>query len=688
GHFFGTFGTPTHINSELGARMVEVNRAGDLIWELNFEWEGDDISYGIYRAERFRYQPTILEYDDVLVTPNDDIHLSFETFYNFRTRSVVQGSYEVLINGSIVDSGMHDFDQFWKKSNLNISIGKLGLGYYNLTLVLMDEAGHATIREISVISTNFAIKRTGPLEIELGQNDAETIWSGVTVSLLTFNITVNGSLTAADSWNGENIILDLNNLDLGHNQIELHIFNSSIFLLNDSFEVDIFPYESPYLYSIADDVELIWNSTSTLSWQIFDNSPSYVKLYLNDTLQKLFSWVTKSQLFEWEIPILDEGLYEVKIQAFDNNMLMNETITIIQITPPSPPIIKSYPQDTVYWGIPTILEWEIHGGTTFYLYRNNSVIFERSSYSKYVIVDLRDWWLVDWFPGVYNVTLFVEDSSGKTAVQFQWIEVNIEFSDPYANEFLASNSFFYYNGESAEGSADDEFAVITMSYSFGTVTLDMGENEEILNGEGDDFWVIAKGGEYSVKVSNSLATHFTFLSYGTGNQSLDLETIGLTEIRYVQIVYNSGANIQLDALEAINYRILKKESEPPYIAPHADISVYNNQSLVEFAWSVNDSSPWNYSIYIDNNLVFSYPWRGFSIISYYLETSQTGIFEIRLKLYDLFGNFAEDSFLLEIIEVVSERASIFSGVFCSVIAITIFVKHIISHKKSFTKENN
>ncbi|MCE7743072.1 MAG: hypothetical protein GOP50_11540 [Candidatus Heimdallarchaeota archaeon] len=683
GHFFGTFGTPTHVGSGIGARMVEVNRAGDLIWELNYEWEGDDISYGIYRAERFRYQPTILKNEDVLVTPKDEVFLSLETFYNFRTRSNVQGSYEVFLNGSIVDSGMHEFEQFWKKSYLNISIGKLGSGFYNLTVVLMDEAGHATACEIPVISTNFAIMKTGPLEIESGQNDANITWSGVTVSSLTYNITVNGSLITADSWDGENINLDLNSLDLGYNLIELQIFNFSILLFDDSFEVDIFPYESPYFYSFADNVELIWNNTSTLSWSIFDNSPNYVYLYLNDTFETKFSWVDKSQLFEWEIPILDEGLYEVKLQAFDRNMLMNEITTLVLITHPSPPIISSFPQDTVYWGIPTILEWEIHGGTNFYLYRNNSLVFESSSYSRYITVDLRDWWLVDWFPGVYNVTLFVEDSSGKTALHFQWIYVQIEFGDAYANEFLASNSFFYYSGESAVGSADGEFAMITMDYSYGTVTLDMGKEEEILNGEGDDFWVIAEGGEYSVKVSNSLSTHFTFLSYGTGNQSFDLESIGFTEARYVQIVYNSGANIQLDAIEAINYRILKEESDPPYISPHADMSVYNDQSSVEFAWSVNDTSPWNHSIYIDGDLVFSSPWRGSLIITYYLEIPHTGVFEIRLTLYDLFGNFAEDLFLLEILE--TERTSISLSVFCSVIVITLLLKNIFSRKKRFVQ---
>lgn len=680
GNFFGVFGTPSHAESEIGARLVEVNREGELIWELNYDWVSQYYSYGIYRAQRFNYKPTIFESEDVLLTPKDDVEVSWKVAYNFKTESDIQGTYTIYLNNSVVQSGFHVFDKFWKPSYLNTNLGKLSAGYYNLTLVLSDNEGHISTSEVSISIQNFLIKRNGPTRIELGQINSNITWAGVTISPLSFNITIDGFLRLADSWIGENIILDLNSLSIGVHLVEFQIFNQSLSVFNDNFNVSIYPLEAPYFYLIAEDIDLEWNKTSILSWSIYDALPNYVEIYLDNDILTTFKWENTTQAFEIETPLLDEGYYEIKFKAFDQNMLVNESVSFLHIYSPAVPIFVETPQNTLYWGIPAILRWEIHGGSAFYLYRNDSLIFEQLFYSKYIRVNIQDWWTTNWFPGIYNVTLFIEDAGGHSIVYEQWISVLLEFGDPYGDDFLQDDSFFYFNGQASVGPADNEYTTITSSYSNGFITLDMGEGEEILNLDGDDFWIIATGGVYNVRVSNDPSVFFDFLESGVGNESFDLGNIRFNKARYIQIVYSSGANIQVDAIEAIHYRILTEEDDPPEIVPLEDLSVGENNSFVELIWEVHDATPWNYSIYVDNSLVFSYPWRNDPEIIYPYEISHEGTVNVTLVLFDLFGNSIEDTVLIDVLAISSEKTS-FSLIFaCSVMVVSQVIKTLKKRK--------
>ncbi|MBD3190297.1 MAG: hypothetical protein GF308_06620 [Candidatus Heimdallarchaeota archaeon] len=132
--------------------------------------------------------------------------------------------------------------------------------------------------------------------------------------------------------------------------------------------------------------------------------------------------------------------------------------------------------------------------------------------------------------------------------------------DAYANQIVDSFSMFYDNGAAALGAPDNNFATIFVDYSNGYITLDMGEDEEILNENGDDFQIIANGDTYRVSVGNNLSKALTILKTGQGNQSFDLATIELSEARYVKIECFSIGNVQLDAIEAFHYRIPEEDT--------------------------------------------------------------------------------------------------------------------------------
>ncbi len=134
-------------------------------------------------------------------------------------------------------------------------------------------------------------------------------------------------------------------------------------------------------------------------------------------------------------------------------------------------------------------------------------------------------------------------------------------NDSYANELINELSYYYISGSDALGAPDGVFSRIFSDYSSGLITLDMGNNEQILDGTGDDFNVIAGQGTYKVKVGNNLSQVFVDIGTAEGNQSFDLAFIGWEEARYIQIEYISGLYTEIDAIEAFYHNWIENGTD-------------------------------------------------------------------------------------------------------------------------------
>ena len=246
-----------------------------------------------------------------------------------------------------------------------------------------------------------------------------------------------------------------------------------------------------------------------------------------------------------------------------------------------------------------------------------------------------------------NLTLKVSNAVGNFSVYTIWIVIQLEFGDKYADDFVPDMSSWFDNGQNAIGAPNGEFALIYLDYGNGYLTLDMGINEEILDGDGTDFTIIAQGGNYTVSVSSTLSSPLFLLGQGDGNQSFDINGTGLTAIRYVRVMYHSGPAVELDAIAAINYDILTGDESPPTINPVQDQWIWENQTSIELVWESSDATPWNYTIYVNQSIDETGPWYG-SNIRYIFHPQSRGTWEIILILYDAYENHAVDSVWIEV----------------------------------------
>jgi hypothetical protein len=149
GNRLGTFGTETHPNTDIGPRLVEVNNSGDIVWEMDFQTT-DNYQYGIYSMERFRFTPDISSPPDIRASAMDNITVSWQTWYNFRAKQHMKGSYMIYLNGTLIESGQHMFEKWWLPSNVTISLVNLSPGAHYLTAILTDEVGNTTWDSVSI----------------------------------------------------------------------------------------------------------------------------------------------------------------------------------------------------------------------------------------------------------------------------------------------------------------------------------------------------------------------------------------------------------------------------------------------------------------------------------------------------------------------------------------------------------
>ncbi|UCG03428.1 MAG: hypothetical protein JSW11_05430, partial [Candidatus Heimdallarchaeota archaeon] len=177
-----------------------------------------------------------------------------------------------------------------------------------------------------------------------------------------------------------------------------------------------------------------------------------------------------------------------------------------------------------------------------------------------------------------------------------WVQSGVNYIDPYPNWFIVSFSLWYQDGEKALGAPDNEFASIYQDYGNGYLTLDFGSSQEIIDGTGPDFTILAQRGKYLVRIGNDLSTPFEIVENETGgvtfsgNNSFDLSGTTHTTIRYVQVEVTSEASVELDAVEALNYNQLTPETTSPQILSFTgpeDLWVWADQSSVQLSWEAD-----------------------------------------------------------------------------------------------------
>jgi hypothetical protein len=301
----------------------------------------------------------------------------------------------------------------------------------------------------------------------------------------------------------------------------------------------------------------------------------------------------------------------------------------------------------VEWGEENVvLKWEVRGGTEWTLWRNGTEFRSGDVTSLFIEIEIEDWLAETWFLDMYNLTLQVSDENA-SASNTIWLRVILDPGDFYADAYLAERSFHFIAGENAIGPPDNQFTTLFLEYGNGEITLDMGEFEEIVDGEGVDFTVHAIG-NYTVSVIDDIGQLMRFISYGEDTQSFDLNDVGLVSARYVKVQYSIGDSVLLDAIEAINCIVTEGDSNPPIVEGPDDQSGHQGE-IISLIWQAQDVTPFLMRVYVNETLEGLYEWTSSEMVFDFIR-HDIGMWNVTAEFWDLYGNSASDSVTVEILE--------------------------------------
>ncbi|MFX0045245.1 MAG: aryl-sulfate sulfotransferase, partial [Candidatus Hermodarchaeota archaeon] len=372
GNRLGTFGTEYHLDTNLCARLVEVNNAGQIVWKMDFH-RTNNYKYGVYRMERIHFAPILNSPEDLVVDARNPVNLTWSAWYNYRPKRETTGEYNVYLDEVQVDSGNVTFDPYWRPTNIDVSLGVLTHGEKNVTIQIFDEGGHYSTDSVLVNVSGFHVVRHGSTTIETGQEQHTLRWKGFTFNPVFCNITVNGTLHDSFDWNGTDIELDLMSLGLGSHYIELKMFNDSVPIYTDTLWAYVLVSEPPQVISSPGDTALTWGNTPILTWEVFDNTPDEWQVFVNGTSTGLHEWNIPPTQINWTFPVLDEGIYNVTLMLRDQPGYNVAHTVLVTVLPPPIPIISAQPPDQlVVWGtLGVVFQWEVHGGYSWAVYKNS-----------------------------------------------------------------------------------------------------------------------------------------------------------------------------------------------------------------------------------------------------------------------------------------------------------------------------
>ena len=672
GNRLGAFGYPTTPVGGPSAALIEVTPDHEVVWQVNFQYLSNRL-YGVYRMERFRFTPSLSSPEDI-ISENKTYSLSWDVWYNYRNKQDLPGNYTLYIDDVPEQYGTFTYYKYWKPSSISIDTGHLDIGLHNITLEVDDGYGNTKADSVSITVEPFHISRTGRTSIEKGQTTLLPTWSGFTSKMMFYNITLNGSLYEEMNWTGQDIILDPSLIDIGLHNVHFQLFNGSEIVFDDSFSLHVYPTEPPVITPFQPlELSIVWSDPLILSWNLSDASPYLWRLLVDGVQVNTSNWDNMTLTLEWNVPVYTDGFYNITLVAYDLAGQWAKSETNLTVNLPLYPHILSGPDDQVIaWGVEGIsFEWETYNAETWILLRNGTQIGTGGVTSNVIDISITDWYGEGWLGGTYNLTLVVIKNSYESSHTF-WLEIMTNPGDAYADSVVMERSESYLLGNNSLGPPDDKFAIIYLDYQNGYLTLDMGENEEVIDGTGDDLAIYASGGEYVVSVTNSLSDLFTYVGSGLGYQAFDLQTAEIDEARYVRVAYTIGEDVKLDAVEALNYNSPPLDTDSPLLIVNQDSYRVEKGTSVLLTWIAYDETPLKYDIYMNSQLVGTEIWNG-SNIQYLFESTTVGMWNITIIAYDIFSNHAVSTIMVDVYSPNNFPVILIGGLMIGSVALTVVV---------------
>jgi len=511
--------------------------------------------------------------------------------------------YTVYCNDTGWDSGQ------WEggSGTIVVDIDGLSIGIYNFTIDIDDDYGNnvTDIVWITVVdATNPSSDSPADDTIEYNSSIDDVTWTVTDVNPDKYEIWKNGTIDQSGSYtSGVGIVYELDGLALG-------IYNLTIFV-NDTtsnFDIDtvwvtVEDTTNPVIDSPSDDSYYEDDTGNSITWTITELLVDGYIVYYNGS--ELDSGAYVNDVGEViDIDGLSYGIWNLTIIAYDtsgNFVIDTVWITVGDDTGPS--IDSPVDDEFVEGSSGNDITWtvtELNEG--YYIVYYNDSVLESDTYSTGVgiVVDIDSLTI-----GIWNLTIWANDSEGNFDTDIVWITVT---------------------------EAIDDVSPDLDSPSDQDVELGSTSNEIV--------WTVGDEdpGDYEIWYEDSIVEEGSWTNGTIDADSGECDGLGVGVYNFTIYVNDSSGNFAVDTV----WFTVEDTTDPNTDSP-ADDTIELGSTSDDITWTATDLDDDVYSIWKNESIqVTDGSWTTSVPIVYELDGFGLGVWNITIKVEDVSGNFVID----------------------------------------------
>ena len=521
------------------------------------------------------------------------------SYYIWNVTEINPDYFIIYSNGT-----QYRMDTYLKDGDIWANASDFGVGYWNLTVVVYDKAGHSAQDTQWMTIVDTAAPTLGTTMSDTQWELGGSITAGNIVIDLNpgmYEVYLNGTLNSTGNWlSGVLTTIDLGELQVGTYNITIIYYDASGLYITDQKMDVVEDTTNPVVIESPNDMDEEFGAGSTISWNATDFAASSYGIYINGILNSSGVW-TSGQYITQNLAGFALGDYNFTIVFTDaSNNTIQSTSWIYVVDTIEPVIIgpgnqvvgigaSNYP---VSWTVTDLLPHR-------YLVYLNSTLITNTTWISGVDIIL---YFNATQLGQYNITLVANDGSGNLSSDTLFIQV-IDDTPP---QFTISPS---------AGSV--ELGSIANPYVWQAIDLSPGDYQLWLNG-------------FQIRNStwqNNSDIEYLFNADSLGNYNLTIvirDSNGLSQTN----------TLLFTVVDTISPVILNEPSDIQY---ELGVTGY------EVMWNITDYDPDSYYIIVDGNQSQSATWNNTNLIGVNVDGLSLGNHNITLVARDISGNIVSSS---------------------------------------------
>ena len=630
------------------------------------------------------------------------------------------GTYSVLRNGTEIKTGT------WT-SSVTFSLDSLSAGDYNITLQVFDTSFNSNSDSVNVTVTdnqNPVVSSPADVNYNEGNTGYSITWSVSDLHPGVYEVYRGASLISSGTWN-TSVYINVDGLSAGSYTYTIYVYDSSGNMVQDSVIVTSHDIINPtFTYTPADVAFTTGSTGHSVYWTVTDLHPYNYTIYLDNvsTIVKTGNWV-------------DGGNITLSVDGVTNNigphnytLLVHDTSgnpasDIVNVLVTENPEFTVMPTDIYYVSGATgnLLNWTVIDNNP-----NNYILYRTNQSQSAQVVDSGTWtsgshitYNVDGLAiGVYNFTLFANDTDGYYTVDTAYVTVSdvpiitapLQSDLAYelgstgnsltwnASDLIPNFYYVYRNGSQIVGPSAWTNAntvsinidgLLVGTYIF-VITFydDASSGSSVHNQVSDSVTVTVQ--DTTPPAFQSSIGDITYNEFSTGNglywTFTDLAPNSYTIYRDTSFLAGSGtwlsgnpinlSNIDGLAMGDHTYNITVYDASgnaatntitvhvvdgtnPIFNSNPAD-SNYSEGSAgpIYVSWDVSDAHPFGYSITRNGTSVYDSTWTSPSTIQYDVSGLARGTYDFVITLNDTTGNPASDSVRIVVLDTTAPNYNV------------------------------